>query len=53
MQLGAYHAGSDSVLVLDVARFKYPPHWVPIPTLFSAMCVVTISELSLTFLDFP
>jgi len=25
------------VLILDVARFKYPPHWVPLPVLFKAM----------------
>jgi hypothetical protein len=25
--IGGYHAPSDSVLILDVARFKYPPHW--------------------------
>jgi hypothetical protein len=25
------------VLILDVARFKYPPHWVSLPTLFAAM----------------
>jgi hypothetical protein len=35
--LGGYHAPSDRVLVLDVARFKYPPHWVPLPLLFDAM----------------
>ena len=35
--IGGYHAGSDSVLVLDTARFKYPPHWVPIERLFAAM----------------
>jgi len=35
--IGGYHAGSDSVLVLDVARFKYPPHWVQLPVLFEAM----------------
>ena len=38
-QIGGYHAETDSVLVLDVARFKYPPHWIKLPTLFSAMCV--------------
>ncbi|GAB5372331.1 hypothetical protein AAMO2058_001656300 [Amorphochlora amoebiformis] len=26
--IGGYDNESDSVLVLDVARFKYPPHWV-------------------------
>lgn len=35
--IGGYHAGSDRALVLDVARFKYPPHWVPLPTLWEAM----------------
>lgn len=31
------HAGRDLALVLDVARFKYPPHWVPVPLLWEAM----------------
>jgi glutathione gamma-glutamylcysteinyltransferase len=35
--IGGYHAGSDRVLVLDTARFKYPPHWVPLELLFAAM----------------
>ena len=35
--LGGYHGGSDSVLIMDVARFKYPPHWVPLSSLFRAM----------------
>lgn len=35
--IGAYHPASDRVLVLDVARFKYPPHWVPLPELYGAM----------------
>jgi phytochelatin synthase len=35
--IGGYHAASDSVLVLDTARFKYPPHWIPIARLFAAM----------------
>jgi hypothetical protein len=38
--LGGYHAASDHVLVLDVARFKYPPHWVPLPRLAAAMRTV-------------
>lgn len=28
--VGGYHEASDSVLILDVARFKYPPHWAPL-----------------------
>jgi glutathione gamma-glutamylcysteinyltransferase len=35
--IGGYHAGSDRVLVLDTARFKYPPHWIPVELLFAAM----------------
>lgn len=35
--LAGYHAERDLVLVLDVARFKYPPHWVPVTRLFDAM----------------
>lgn len=35
--LAGYHRERDLVLVLDVARFKYPPHWAPVPALFRAM----------------
>eukprot|EP01116_Phalansterium_solitarium_P011838 TRINITY_DN27659_c0_g1_i1.p1 TRINITY_DN27659_c0_g1~~TRINITY_DN27659_c0_g1_i1.p1 ORF type:complete len:390 (+),score=115.27 TRINITY_DN27659_c0_g1_i1:213-1382(+) len=35
--IGGYHAGLDMCLLLDVARFKYPPHWVPLTDLFNAM----------------
>jgi hypothetical protein len=35
--LGAYHEESDQFLVLDVARYKFPPFWVPAATLFAAM----------------
>ncbi|WOL05194.1 glutathione gamma-glutamylcysteinyltransferase 1 [Canna indica] len=35
--IGGYHAQSDMVLILDVARFKYPPHWVPLALLWQAM----------------
>ncbi|KAJ6874259.1 hypothetical protein NC651_032928 [Populus alba x Populus x berolinensis] len=35
--IGGYHAGKDMVLILDVARFKYPPHWVPLELLWEAM----------------
>ncbi|MEP7126139.1 MAG: phytochelatin synthase family protein [Byssovorax sp.] len=35
--LGGYHRGRDLVLVLDVARFKYPPHWAPLSLLWEAM----------------
>ena len=35
--VGGYDRASDAVLLLDVARFKYPPHWVPLPLLLDAM----------------
>jgi glutathione gamma-glutamylcysteinyltransferase len=35
--IAAYHQGRDMALVLDVARFKYPPHWVSVAALFEAM----------------
>ncbi|KAL9436122.1 hypothetical protein AB3S75_022230 [Citrus x aurantiifolia] len=35
--IGGYHAGRDMVLILDVARFKYPPHWMPLTLLWEAM----------------
>ncbi|XVF32358.1 hypothetical protein REPUB_Repub17cG0075000 [Reevesia pubescens] len=35
--IGGYHAGRDMTLILDVARFKYPPHWVPVTLLWEAM----------------
>jgi glutathione gamma-glutamylcysteinyltransferase len=35
--IGGYHAAQDLVLLLDVARFKYPPHWVALPLLWQAM----------------
>ncbi|CAO2161506.1 unnamed protein product [Urochloa humidicola] len=35
--VGGYHARQDMALILDVACFKYPPHWVPLPLLWEAM----------------
>ena len=35
--IGGYHTRTDSVLVLDAAKFKYPPYWVPLPRLWRAM----------------
>jgi hypothetical protein len=35
--VAAYNREKDSVLVLDVARFKYPPFWVPVPLLAEAL----------------
>ena len=36
--IGGYHAGLDLALVLDVARFKYPPYWAPVELLWKAIC---------------
>eukprot|EP00644_Phytophthora_capsici_P000450 jgi/Phyca11/560311/estExt2_Genewise1.C_PHYCAscaffold_40872 len=38
--IGGYHAERDMVLLMDVARFKYPPHWVKLSLVFEAMCLV-------------
>lgn len=38
--LGAYHAPTDSFLIVDVAKYKYPPVWVGADTLFTAMATV-------------
>jgi hypothetical protein len=38
--LAAYNAVMDRLLVLDVARYKYPPVWVPTERLWSAMNTV-------------
>lgn len=35
--IAGFHAGTDRALVLDTARFKYPPHWLPVELLFAAM----------------
>ncbi|KHJ79087.1 hypothetical protein OESDEN_21275, partial [Oesophagostomum dentatum] len=41
--LAAYHSQSDKVLIMDVARFKYPPHWVTLSQLQQAMCTLDSS----------
>lgn len=35
--LGAYHEKTDSFLIMDVAKYKYPPVWVGAATLYGAM----------------
>ena len=40
--VGGYHPSKDALLILDVARFKYPPHWAPLSKLVEAMqCTTT------------
>ncbi len=38
--LAAYDAQSDSVLILDVAKYKYPPAWVSIAILKQAIATI-------------
>ncbi len=35
--IAAYDPGSDSFLLMDVARYKYPPTWIKADTLWKAM----------------
>ncbi|MEA3084758.1 MAG: glutathione-S-conjugate glycine hydrolase, partial [Paraburkholderia sp.] len=45
--LAAYDAASDSALLLDVARYKYPAVWVPLTQLYAAaQAVDNVSGLS-------
>lgn len=37
--IGGYHRQKDLVLIMDVARFKYPPWWVPVEDLWRAMAI--------------
>jgi glutathione gamma-glutamylcysteinyltransferase len=38
--IGGFNKERDLVLLLDVARFKYPPHWVPLSLCYEAMTAV-------------
>jgi glutathione gamma-glutamylcysteinyltransferase len=38
--IGGYHETEDLALILDVARFKYPSHWVSAESLWRAMAPV-------------
>ncbi|KAK3274031.1 hypothetical protein CYMTET_17763 [Cymbomonas tetramitiformis] len=35
--VGGYNRERDLVLIMDVARFKYPPHWVSLEKMWTAM----------------
>lgn len=37
--VGGYHRGRDMALILDVARFKYPPYWVKLSDLWDSMAL--------------
>ena len=48
---GGYEAQTDSVLLLDVARFKYPPHWLPVrPRTCGAQCSCVKRAFVATFM---
>eukprot|EP01006_Ploeotia_vitrea_P003244 TRINITY_DN112302_c0_g1_i1.p1 TRINITY_DN112302_c0_g1~~TRINITY_DN112302_c0_g1_i1.p1 ORF type:complete len:326 (-),score=-29.08 TRINITY_DN112302_c0_g1_i1:8-985(-) len=38
--IGGYDECTDHILIMDVARFKYSPHWVPLESLYNAMQVI-------------
>ena len=40
--VAGYHPGRDLVLILDTARFKYPPYWVSVTTLWNSMQEIDI-----------
>lgn len=48
--LAAYDAASDSFLIMDVARFKYPPVWIHATALIKAMQTVNIYGRSRGFI---
>ncbi|GFR99330.1 glutathione gamma-glutamylcysteinyltransferase [Elysia marginata] len=35
--IAGYHEGRDLVLMLDIARFKYPPYWMKLETMLESM----------------
>lgn len=41
--IAGYHPQKDLVLILDVARFKYPPYWVSLPLLVKSMKELDVS----------
>lgn len=41
----AYHPGRDMVLVLDVSRYKYPPWWVSVSTLWAGLDTVDFTAM--------
>ena len=63
--VGGYDPEEDLVLMLDTARFKYPPHWIKVSLLYEAMqaldkttgrnrilCTVTFYAILLLFCDY-
>jgi len=42
--IGAYDAGRDRVLILDVYRVEFEPYWVPAERLFAGMATVSRAD---------
>ena len=38
--LGGYYEAEDKVLILDTARYKYPPFWVDLEWLYNSLLSV-------------
>eukprot|EP01132_Coremiostelium_polycephalum_P009231 gene9231-11309_t len=38
--IGGYHKEKDLVLIMDVARFKYPTYWVPVEAIWESIRIV-------------
>jgi hypothetical protein len=38
--IGSYSRANDAFLVMDVAKYKYPPAWIPATTLYQALCTL-------------
>lgn len=50
--IGAYDEDTDSILILDVAKYKYPPVWISVQKLHDAMMLVdTGSNRSRGFIE--
>lgn len=37
VNIGAYHSRQSKTLLMDTARFKYPPHWVDMNLLYQSL----------------
>jgi hypothetical protein len=42
--IGAYDEDTDSVLILDVAKYKYPPVWISVQKMHDAMMLIDSSS---------
>lgn len=41
--IGAYEETADMVLVMETARFKYPPFWVKLDLMWDAMRCIAVN----------